>query len=419
MPKPTVHIDNISKAYRIGVAEQAIGGFRELLWSWVQAPMRNMRKYDENYDRGDDAFWALRDVSFDVHEGEVVGLIGRNGAGKSTLLKVLSRITEPTSGMATMRGRVSSLLEVGTGFHPELSGRENIYLNGAILGMHRAEIKAKFDQIVDFSEVEKFLDTPVKRYSSGMYVRLAFSVAAHLDPRIMIIDEVLAVGDAAFQKKCLGKMDDVAHGEGRTIIFVSHSMESIASLCTSCVHMQNGRAGQKQSTEGAIRDYLSALGNADGPLIERPREQHRPRPPIFHDLLIEQEDVETSVIPTGSAVRFKVLMKDFEDVPGTLSLGITFTSPRGQQVLLLNSEYQQNLTFKGAREMTITCDVDQLPLSPGKYQVELTLSDGFHNIEYVERAAEIDVVFHDYFGTGKLPKATQSVFILPARFAMA
>src|SRR5262245_2771450 len=222
---------SVSKAYRLGLAQSRMD-FRETLMQALRTPLKRLRKFNEDWSDGEDTFWALRDVHFDVNEGDVVGLIGRNGAGKSTLLKVLSRITEPTEGEIRMRGRVSSLLEVGTGFHPELTGRENIYLNGAILGMKRSEIKRKFDQIVDFSEVSKFLDTPVKRYSSGMYVRLAFSVAAHLDPEIMIVDEVLAVGDAAFQKKCLGKMGDVVQ-QGRTILFVSHSMDTIASLCSS------------------------------------------------------------------------------------------------------------------------------------------------------------------------------------------
>ena len=211
---PIVQVDNISKAYRIGVQEEHAGGMKAALGRLVKEPGKRLRRFSEDWD-ADDTHWALRDVSFNLEEGEVVGFIGRNGAGKSTLLKVLSRITEPTSGRALMHGRVSSLLEVGTGFHPELTGRENIYLNGAILGMPRSEIKRKFDEIVDFSEVGKFLDTQVKRYSSGMYVRLAFAVAAHLDPQIMIVDEVLAVGDASFQKKCIGKMSDVAKGGGR------------------------------------------------------------------------------------------------------------------------------------------------------------------------------------------------------------
>jgi len=206
-------------------------------------------------------FWALKDINFEVKQGDRVGIIGRNGAGKSTLLKILSRITEPTTGKVYLKGRVASLLEVGTGFHPELSGRENIYLNGAILGMSRAEVKRKFDEIVDFSGVEKFLDTPVKRFSSGMYVRLAFAVAAHLEPEILVVDEVLAVGDAEFQKKCLGKMEDVSKNEGRTVLFVSHNMGAIANLCTQCILLRKGIIDLNDQTSFVINKYLSSTEN--------------------------------------------------------------------------------------------------------------------------------------------------------------
>lgn len=219
-------------------------------------------------------FWALKDVSFEIKRGEVVGVIGRNGAGKSTLLKILSRITEPTVGRVEIRGRVASLLEVGTGFHPELTGRENIYLNGAILGMSRAEIKRKFDEIVAFAEVEKFLDTPVKRYSSGMYVRLAFAVAAHLEPEILVVDEVLAVGDAEFQKKCLGKMKDVAD-HGRTVLFVSHNMAAVSNLCSKAAVLKSGRLVDMGNTDKVIREYLGRLGNDTGYVGLKPIEHLR------------------------------------------------------------------------------------------------------------------------------------------------
>jgi homopolymeric O-antigen transport system ATP-binding protein len=212
-------------------------------------------------------FWALKDVSFEVRRGEVVGIIGRNGAGKSTLLKILSRITEATEGRVVLRGRVASLLEVGTGFHPELTGRENVFLNGAILGMHRTEIKRKFDEIVAFAEVEKFLDTPVKRYSSGMYVRLAFAVAAHLEPEILIVDEVLAVGDAEFQKKSLGKMQEVSKSEGRTVIFVSHNMQAITSLCSTAILIQNGKVALHGDTAQAVTHYLSSKARNSGEAV--------------------------------------------------------------------------------------------------------------------------------------------------------
>ncbi len=247
-----IRVEDLSKRFKIGVGKIHYDTLRDqLVGSMSSLLRRNGRSH-----QGDDIFWALRDVSFDIKKGEVVGIIGRNGAGKSTLLKILSRITEPTSGFAKIYGRVSSLLEVGTGFHAELTGRENIYLNGAILGMRRAEIVRKFDEIVAFAEVEKFIDTPVKHYSSGMYVRLAFAVAAHLEPEILLIDEVLAVGDTAFQRKCLGKMGDVAR-HGRTILFVSHHMAAIEGLCNAAYLFDSGRLVRSGITADVIETYLA------------------------------------------------------------------------------------------------------------------------------------------------------------------
>lgn len=258
MSNPIIEVKNLSKRYRIGTAERGYKTFREAIVYGISAPIRNLTRLHSltKFKEGDeeDVIWALKDVSFDVNEGEVLGIIGRNGAGKSTLLKILTRITEPTSGSAVMSGRVSSLLEVGTGFHPELTGRENIFLNGAILGMRKREIEQKFDEIVAFSEIDKFIDTPVKRYSSGMYVRLAFAVAAHLEPEILLIDEVLAVGDIGFQKKCLGKMDEVAKG-GRTILFVSHNMGAIRNLCSTAIWLDNGQIVKKGPTNEIVGDY--------------------------------------------------------------------------------------------------------------------------------------------------------------------
>src|SRR6267378_2370184 len=251
MSDTIIQVENLSKRYVIGHQRGKGDGLRHIIESAVRNPLQWLRTRKQAVLREHEEFWALKDVSFEVKQGDVVGIIGRNGAGKSTLLKILSRITEPTSGRIHIKGRVASLLEVGTGFHPELTGRENIYLNGSILGMSRAEIKAKFDEIVAFSEVEKFLDTPVKRYSSGMYVRLAFAVAAHLEPEILIIDEVLAVGDAEFQKKCLGKMEDVSKG-GRTVLFVSHNMKAITSLTARGLVLESGRLGFNGPTRGAI-----------------------------------------------------------------------------------------------------------------------------------------------------------------------
>ena len=253
MSVPAVTVENLSKVYKLGLAARP-SGFREAITNSVASTFRKLRGFGEDRARHED-FWALKDVSFEVQKGEAIGLLGRNGAGKSTLLKILSRITQPTRGVARLRGRVGSLLEVGTGFHAELTGRENIYLNGSILGMKRAEINRKFDEIVAFSEIGRFLDTPVKRYSSGMYIRLAFAVAAHLEPEILVIDEVLAVGDLEFQKRCLGKMNEVV-GHGRTVFFVSHNTQSIAALTSRCLVLKQGELVLNAPTGEAIKHYI-------------------------------------------------------------------------------------------------------------------------------------------------------------------
>lgn len=265
--QPVIKVENLGKSYLIGhhsARGERYVALRDVLAQGVKDVLRKSREAFRGRQvlQGNEVeeFWALRNVAFEVGQGEVVGIIGRNGAGKSTLLKVLSRITEPTEGKVTIRGRVASLLEVGTGFHPELTGRENIFLNGAILGMSKAEIRSKFDEIVAFAEVEKFIDTPVKRYSSGMYVRLAFAVAAHLEPEILVVDEVLAVGDASFQKKCLGKMKEVSEQDGRTVLFVSHNMTAVQSLCSRGVLMKGGQTAFIGDTEECVRQYLTAGG---------------------------------------------------------------------------------------------------------------------------------------------------------------
>ncbi|HYR23837.1 MAG TPA: ABC transporter ATP-binding protein, partial [Chthoniobacterales bacterium] len=254
MSEIALSVQNLSKSFRI--AHQGLRGYKTLHDELATLPRRLAQRLAGNGRSTSETFWALKNVSFDVKTGEVLGIIGSNGAGKSTLLKILNRITEPTIGGVDIYGRVGALLEVGTGFHPELTGRENIFLNGAILGMTRAEIKRKFDEIVAFAEVERFLDTPVKRYSSGMYVRLAFAVAAHLDPEILLIDEVLAVGDAEFQKKCLDKMEDVAANEGRTVIFVSHDMDAICHLCSRCILLSHGEIAKTGNAADVVGAYL-------------------------------------------------------------------------------------------------------------------------------------------------------------------
>jgi lipopolysaccharide transport system ATP-binding protein len=307
-----------------------------------------------------ETFWALKDVSFGIKQGEVVGIIGRNGAGKSTLLKILSRITEPTEGRIRIKGRVASLLEVGTGFHPELTGRENVYLNGAILGMSRAEIKAKFDEIVAFAEVERFLDTPVKRYSSGMYVRLAFAVAAHLEPEILIVDEVLAVGDTEFQKKCLGKMEDVSHS-GRTVIFVSHNMAAITALTKTSALIQGGKCVFFGETQDAVGRYLSATHS------QEPRYESVPKtgkPSITRvEVFCSQPG---SVHESGAPMRVEFDFCHSESVPEAC---LSFTMVNQAQVHVLHFpayDYPVELC-KGSGTTTVTCQIPRLNLNVGQY----------------------------------------------------
>lgn len=420
MSRYAIEADGLSKAYLIGLAERANASFKESVMDVLRSPARRLKQIRQNFDDSPSTFWALRDVGFQIAEGETVGIIGRNGAGKSTLLKLLSRITEPTHGRAVMRGRVSSLLEVGTGFHPELTGRENIYLNGAILGMQRAEIRRKFDDIVEFSEIGKFLDTQVKRYSSGMYVRLAFSVAAHLDPQIMIVDEVLAVGDAAFQKKCLGKMNDVVKQQGRTILFVSHSMDAIAGLCKSALVFNKGKVSEKLSVDDGIRLYLEQnADSADVPLAKKPRTQNRERAPIFTRLDVSHAGRATNVIPAGGEVTFEVDVENFEEDPGSLTCGVAVLNQRGQRVALFHSLYHSDLTVRASKKRTLRCHVPNLPLTAGEYLLELVFADGFKELERVERAGSLRVVFADILGTGKIPNGHQSLVVLPAQWSEA
>jgi len=325
---PAIRVENLSKEYVLGGREIGRDSFREMVADSLLAPFRRLRRLAGDA-APEDRFLALKDISFEVRPGEALGIIGRNGAGKSTLLKILSRITPPTSGRAELSGRVSSLLEVGTGFHPELTGRENIFLNGAILGMSRAEIRRRFDEIIAFSEIEKFLDTPVKRYSSGMYVRLAFAVAAHLDPEILIVDEVLAVGDAQFQKKCLGKMEEAGR-EGRTILFVSHNLTAIRKLCTRAILLSQGELAADGAPKAVIAEYT---GETEGVVLSRqwPNESDAPRnagavlrsvsvcdesggPPdaVYTDKPFNVE-IDFRVTRDGAAVGLNILFYDMEN----------------------------------------------------------------------------------------------------------
>jgi lipopolysaccharide transport system ATP-binding protein len=336
-----IHVEHLSKRYKIGAAQGKFryGMLRDVLVDTVTAPVRAasaLLGFSKNEKESKNAsfIWALDDVSFDVEEGTVLGIVGRNGAGKSTLLKILSRVTEPTKGLVTVRGRVGSLLEVGTGFHPELTGRENIYLNGAILGMKRAEIDRKFDEIVEFSEVGPFIDTPVKRYSSGMYLRLAFAVAAHLEPEILVVDEVLAVGDAEFQKKCLGKMGDVAQ-QGRTVLFVSHNMSAILRLTQETIVLKKGRLIKRAPTPEAVDFYL-ASGQAETGERHWQPEEISPESAPFRPISLRLRDRSGKIIETVRSTEPLTIEFEYQlDAPITgLRVGIYLNTVRGEYVFV-------------------------------------------------------------------------------------
>ena len=383
--KPIISIENVSKKYRVGTKEPYIS-LRDSLAN-VFNPHKEKSSNDE--------FWALQDVSFDVAPGESIGIIGRNGAGKSTLLKILSQITPPTTGSITMRGRVASLLEVGTGFHPELTGRENIFLNGAILGMSRTEIKAKFDEIVDFAGVEKFLDTPVKRYSSGMSVRLAFAVAAHLEPEILIVDEVLAVGDAEFQKKCLGKMEQVTKRDGRTILFVSHNLVTVQSLCKRAVLLEHGTVKKVGATDMIIDTYLNerSAPNAGTATSLHLGDHNNPGDIRFIGIQITNQD-DSGAIESHDKLRFKMKYDSNFKVPITdARIVITVYSDRSQEMVMrLDTEVVEktigdNLDPSGH----IICETDVCNLIEGKYYADIDFLIQGTSIDLVKRAADFDV----------------------------
>jgi len=377
MPEPVIKACNLSKCYRIGAVEKAYKTLREAIMESIMVPVRNfgrLRRLTE-FKNGneEDVLWALKDISFEVYGGEVLGIIGRNGAGKTTILKILSRITEPTNGFAEVRGRVSSLLEVGTGFHPELTGRENVFLNGAVLGMRKKEIEHKFDEIIDFAEIEKFIDTPIKRYSSGMQVRLAFSIAAHLEPEILLIDEVLAVGDIAFQKKCLGRMEDVAKG-GRTVIFVSHNMGAIQSLCSSALWLDNGRIVEKGTADEVVAHYQNKLlRSLDESACVAERKPEEIGNLVFHFSRVEIQNMlgeNTNTFNYGDKL---VLIADLRGEPETdFSPEFRIYNELGQ--LVTTGAYAAfHGRYFSSRTKRIRIEVGPLPLTSGRYIISLSI----------------------------------------------
>jgi lipopolysaccharide transport system ATP-binding protein len=406
MSDTVISVEHLSKLYRISHSQNGspYTTFRDAIANRAGTPFKAMAKAIRRTRNGSNGshpsgadtatgsiedFWALKDVSFEIKQGDVVGIIGRNGAGKSTLLKILSRITEPTRGRVRIRGRVASLLEVGTGFHPELSGRENVYLNGAILGMSRTEIKTKFDEIVAFAEVEKFLDTPVKRYSSGMYVRLAFAVAAHLEPEILIVDEVLAVGDAEFQKKCLGKMHDVATG-GRTVLFVSHQIGAIRRLCTAACLLNSGQTEGITSIDAAVNGYITSMKESpfDLDLSGVPR----------RDDVGQSAKILRIRIPSESFFQYGeplvvIFTVECHSPITNASVGIGFDTLDGSRVMTLDADNTPAPLLKlpaGTHEVRF--EVDRNPLHPATYNCSVGLVSGNHLLDFIANCAVWDVL---------------------------
>lgn len=412
MSRAIIEVRNLSKRYRLGaIGATSLREETSRLWD----RLRGVPHPDKQ------EFWALRDVSFDVQPGEVVGVIGRNGAGKSTLLKILSRITEPTSGSARLRGRVASLLEVGTGFHPELTGRENVFLNGAILGMTRTEVRQKFDEIVAFAEVDQFIDTPVKRYSSGMYVRLAFAVAAHLEPDILIIDEVLAVGDGAFQRKCLGKMQEVSVNQGRTVLFVSHQMPAVANLCNRCLLIESGRIEKN----GAVDDIIRAYNHASHQQISVKLAQRLDR---IGNKTLRFVDAHFCTSrdrndPCWISGRPGFLILRFENTIGSnlskVKISVGLDNAQGQRVLLLSSEMTGDLQQPIPADVCeIEIQLDDVPLAPGEFIYTLYATVRGEVADWLQQAGSFTVQPGDFYGTGRLVPHGQGNFLVRHHFAI-
>jgi lipopolysaccharide transport system ATP-binding protein len=428
MSDTVISVENLAKRYLVG-HESAQRERYTALRDVIGREARNFVRKTKDLVRGTqivqgdqiEEFWALKNVNFEVKRGDVLGIIGRNGAGKSTLLKILSRITEPTQGRVTLRGRVASLLEVGTGFHPELTGRENIFLNGAILGMSRAEISRKFDEIVAFAEVERFLDTPVKRFSSGMYVRLAFAVAAHLEPDILVMDEVLAVGDADFQRKCLGKMQDVASNQGRTILFVSHNMAAVESLCGSALLLVEGRCVAQGDTVAVVQEYLRDLSHVSTiPLSDRMDRNGSAHIRFISLSLESQHGSQVSAFQCGAEAILHLVVENRTkgDLGGVhISLGVD--DELGQRVALLDTMLVGDaISGVSPGKGSIRVVVPKMTLLPGRYRLTLYSTVNGVIADWIHNAAIFDVEAGDYYGTGRLPQHGEGMFALDHRFVV-
>ena len=406
--EPVVHAEGLGKLYRIARAGASEGH------SFADSARRLLRA--SNWSRGREGFWALQDVSFDVDQGEILGIVGANGAGKSTLLKILARITDPTEGRAEIRGRLGSLLEVGTGFHPELTGRDNVMLNGAILGMRRAEIVRRFDEIVEFSGIERFIDVPVKFYSSGMYVRLAFSIAAHLDPDVLVVDEVLAVGDIDFQRKCLGRIDEVAN-EGRTIIFVSHNLATVSALCTRAILIEKGRLVAEGGVRDVLERYVASTVTEVGTSLRDRLDRRGSGRLRFSGVRITG--------PAGGPVvgEDAEFLLEYDAEPptdlGNVMVGVAVYGAMGEPVFVCSSRVSGQEFEHAPGAGVFCCSIPRLPLLPGHYTLNVYAEVNGLLADWIENAHAFDVTEGDFFGSGQLPPNSHGSLVVNHSWSVA
>jgi lipopolysaccharide transport system ATP-binding protein len=409
MATAVLKAENISKLYRLGViGSRTVSEDISRWWSHVQGKedrfLKIGEKKNEKEKAGTEFLWALKDINFEINQGEVLGIIGKNGAGKSTLLKILSRITQPTTGEIKIKGRIGSLLEVGTGFHPDLTGRENVLMNGTILGMKKWEIKKKFDEIVEFSGVEKFIDTPVKRYSSGMYVRLAFSVAAHFEPEIMIVDEVLAVGDADFQKKCINKMKEVSASDGKTILFVSHNISAIKQICNKGILLENGTVVKNDNMIEVLEVYqqmTEVIGTPNTPEFRNRDGNGLCR--LMEVKLVADSGVERSLFQLGEKMKFCLQFKNSHTTKiENLRIIIGIYNSMGESYLRFDTKYRDKIFNTGNTDFEITCSLDEhLNIKPDSYSINVAVYQEDVLVDYVSGIKKFSVENLNYFESGK------------------
>jgi lipopolysaccharide transport system ATP-binding protein len=408
MSQVAIKVENLSKIYKLG--EIGTGTLSQDIERWIRVnllkledPFANIDTQQGSRKHKNEQVKILEDINFEINKGEAVGIIGKNGAGKSTLLKILSRITSPTTGRIKIYGRLASLLEVGTGFHPELTGRENIFLNGALLGMKKNEIMSKFDEIVEFSGIAKFIDTPVKRYSSGMYVRLAFAVAAHLESEILIVDEVLAVGDAEFQKKCLGKMQDITKGEGRTILFVSHNLAAVENFCEKSIFIEKGKLKMIGETNSIIQQYLTTVSSVGGLKLSELTDRKGNQQLKFLDYWFEQDGIycETNLeafVNLKIGIEYEV--KDYENIHN-LQIDLGINDMYEQRISLLTTTIS-NERIPNTNNNKIVFEINQFPIAPGSYNCTLFSTINGEITDWISNIMQFNVLEKDYYKSGKI-----------------